>query len=92
MLIYVCLGILTLSLAFGVAMINTRVAGLIWVAANFLGYQWSVEATRIDPGLTTFAANLSIVFLIIYISIMAMSGIGAAYYTKRKRRDAGAMA
>ena len=43
------LGILALSLAFGVAWINTRIAGLFWVSANFLGYQWTVEATRVDP-------------------------------------------
>lgn len=87
MLILLCLGILTLSLAFGVAFLNTRFAGLIWVAANFLGYQWSVETTRFDPDLSTFATNLSIVFLIIYISIMGMSGIVAAYFIKRKRRN-----
>ena len=82
----VCLGILALSLAFGVAWINTRIAGLFWVSANFLGYQWMVEATRLDPNMMKMAANFSLVLLIVYLSVMALSGIGAAHLAKSKRR------
>lgn len=81
----ICFGILALSLAFGVAWINTRLAGLIWVGANFLGYQWIVEATRMDPQMMAMAANLTLFLLVIYLSIMSLSGIGAAYLAKRKR-------
>ena len=85
MMVVLCLGILALSLAFGVAWINTRFAGLIWVGANFLGYQWTVEATRMDPQMMAIAANLTLFLLVIYLSIMALSGIGVAHLAKRKR-------
>ncbi|MFL4470749.1 hypothetical protein ACERZ8_12970 [Tateyamaria armeniaca] len=81
----ICLGILALSLAFGVAWINTRIAGLFWVSANFLGYQWTVEATRMDPQMMAMAANLTLFVLIVYLSVMALSGIGAAHMVKRAR-------
>lgn len=80
------LGILALSLAFGVAWINTRIAGLFWVSANFLGYQWTVEATRVDPQMMAMAANLTLFVLIVYLSVMSLSGIGAAHMLKRARR------
>lgn len=86
----IALGILALALAFGVAWINTRLAGLIWVAANFLGYQWLVEATRAVPADVAFAANLTLALFIVYFSIMSLSGIGAAYLAKRSKRRAGA--
>ncbi len=79
------LGILALSLAFGVAWINTRIAGLFWVSANFLGYQWTVEATRVDPQMMAMAANLTLFVLVVYLSVMALSGIGAAHMLKRAR-------
>ena len=90
MMTVICFGILALSLAFGVAWINTRFAGLVWVGANFLGYQWTVEATRMDPQMMTMAANLTVFVLIVYLSIMALSGIGAAHMVKRKRAQVGA--
>lgn len=86
----IALGILALALAFGVAWINTRLAGLIWVAANFLGYQWLVETTRAVPADVAFAANLTLALFIVYFSIMSLSGIGAAYLAKRSKRRAGA--
>lgn len=84
----VCLGILTLSLAFGVAWLNTRIAGLFWVAANFLSYQWAVEATKLGRDDVVMAANLTLVLLIVYLSVMGLSGIGAAYMAKRAKRRA----
>ncbi|MEP2890035.1 hypothetical protein [Tateyamaria sp.] len=82
------LGVLTLSLAFGVAWINTRIAGLFWVAANFLGYQWAVEVTKLGRDDVVMAANLTLVLLIVYFSIMGFSGIAAAYVAKRAQRQA----
>lgn len=89
----VALGILALALAFGVAWINTRIAGLIWVAANFLGYQWMVELSRpvnlgseTAVGLSTFMLSL----LAFYLAVMSLSGIGAAYFAKRAARRAAA--
>ncbi|WP_299724975.1 hypothetical protein [uncultured Tateyamaria sp.] len=87
----ICLGILALSLAFGVAWINTRIAGLFWVSANFLAYQWTVEATRMDPQMMAMAANVTLFLLIVYLSVMSLSGIGAAHMLKRAR-SRGAMA
>ena len=84
-MIVICLGILALSLAFGMAWLNTRIAGLLWVSANCLGYQWMVEATRSGPQDVVFAANLTLLLMIIYLSVMSLSGIGAAYLAKRTR-------
>lgn len=81
----IALGILALSLAFGVAWINTRLAGIFWVSANFLGYQWTVEATRMDPQMMAMAANLTLFLLAFYLSVMTLSGIGAAHMVKRAR-------
>jgi len=89
MMVTVSLGILTLSLAFGVAWINTRFAGLVWVGANLLGYQWTVEATRMDPQMMAMAANLTLFLLVVYVSAMALSGIGAAHMVKRARARRG---
>ena len=88
MMMMICLGILTLSLAFGIAWINTRIAGLFWVAANFLSYQWAVEATKMGRDDVVMAANLTLVLLIVYLSVMGFSGIAAAYFTKRAQRRA----
>jgi len=79
----IALGILALVLAFGIAWINTRLAGLIWVSANSLGYQWMVEATRQGPRDVAMAVNLTLFLLVVYLSVMALSGIAAAYLTKR---------
>ena len=84
----ICLGILTLSLAFGVAWINTRIAGLFWVAANFLSYQWAVEATKLGRDDIVMAANLTFVLIIIYLSVMGLSGIVVAYMAKRAHKRA----
>lgn len=87
-MITICLGLFTLSLAFGVAWINTRVAGLFWVAANFLSYQWAVEATKLGRDEVVMAANFTLVLLIIYLSVLGLSGIIAAYLAKRVQRRA----
>lgn len=84
-MIIVTLGILALSLAFGLAWINTRMAGLIWVSFNFLAFQGTVEATRIEPELVVKAANVTLGVLVLYLSIMSLSGIGAAFMVKRAR-------
>ena len=85
MMTAICLGLLAVSLAFGVAWINTRIAGLFWVSANFLGYQWSVEASRLNADATAFAANVTLGLGILYLSIMGLSGIGAAHVMKREQ-------
>lgn len=82
-MILIGLGILTLSLAFGVAWINTRLAGLLWVGANFLSYHWAVEATKIGRDDVVMAANFALVLGIIYLSVMGLSGIAAAYLARR---------
>lgn len=89
-IVVICFGVLALSLAFGVAWINTRLAGMAWIVANFLGYQWAVETTRMDPDALHMAVNLTLVLLVIYLSVMALSGIGAAHLMKRAQRAHGA--
>ena len=87
------LGILALALAFGVAWINTRIAGLIWVAANFLGYQWMVEMSRpVNLGAETVLglSNFMLSLLVFYLAVMSLSGIGAAFFAKRAARRAAA--
>ncbi len=82
-MVLIAYGVLALGLAFGVAWLNTRLAGLIWVAANFLSYQWAVEVTRDGTQYVAMAANVTVVLLIIYLSIMSLSGIWAAHMAKR---------
>ena len=89
----IALGILALALAFGLAGINTRIAGLIWVAANFLGYQWLVEVSRPVPGGANDAlavSNFVLSLLVFYLAVMSLSGIGAAYLAKRSARRVAA--
>lgn len=86
----IALGIFALALAFGIAWINTRLAGLIWVSANSLGYQWMVEATRQGSGDVAAAVNLTLFLMVVYLSVMAFSGIAAAYLAKRAKPQGAA--
>jgi len=86
----IALGILALALAFGIAWINTRLAGLIWVSANSLGYQWMVEATRQGSRDVAMAVNLTLFLMVVYLSVMAFSGIAVAHLTKRSKRHGAA--
>ncbi|MEO0400838.1 MAG: hypothetical protein AAF214_00525 [Pseudomonadota bacterium] len=93
MTLLVPLGLLALALAFGLAWFSTRLAGLAWVGATCLGFHWAITIypTGYGPQLdTTYLSHAMLITLVLYVSVMGLSGIGAAHLARGSARGEGA--